>query len=318
MTKKYNNGITKIITGMNGANAWARALSILEEQPEIIAGEDYMGNGAKMTKDANFVFEFDKAAIEGIMSGKVHAAFEFGELSRKAYIDEFTYRFVKHNWTLPEKYQFVYNYMDRFINYPMLSSNFVYQNNVRPMYIPDQKYYQKYNGKLVNGVYEGDFTGGFDQLKWVHDAIRADGISRRHKIITWIPQIDCFNVSPPCLEEIFLRVRVPKSEWDCYNRGEIPLEAHIDYRSWDIPRAFPSNLYGLTNMINNYICGNLNEGNEHILDSEGNPLRLNVDAIDREFKLTRLKCDGKASHSYEDSYPLFRRANHLKASYFDD
>jgi thymidylate synthase len=120
-------------------------------------------------------------------------------------------------------------------------------------------------------------------------------------MITWIPMIDCFSTSPPCLQRIFLRVLVPKTEWHKYP-GYIPVEVHIDYRSWDVFGGQPSNLFGLLRMLYRYVFGNLTKETEYIRDVEGNPTRINDDGNIIDFKIVRVVCFGDAAHIYEDAY----------------
>jgi len=300
------------IKGRDSIGTWTRVMQLLMQQHEIIAGEDYIGS-ASMTRDAHIVLELDEEAIEEIYNGAVHPAFESGERSRNIYEKEFTYFFVYNNWHMDEKYKFVYNYMDRFINYP-IPIDFAYQGTPLSLHIPEE--------------YVNFWTNGFDQLKWIHDAIRKDGISRRHQIITWIPAIDCFNTSPPCAQRIWIRVLVPKSEWHKYPDG-IPVETHLGYRSWDVARALPSNLYGLVRMLYRYVFGNVTPDTEYIrdidgkfvpleelvedpilhnivYDKDGNSAHLN-NSSKPDFKIVRLVCDGDAGHIYEDSYPLINK-----------
>jgi thymidylate synthase len=280
------NGKTFLIEGKNNVDAWGRAIKLISQQPDIISGEDYTGN-AKNTKDCNLIIVLDDEAVEDIVEGKVHPAFEQGKQAMDKYNEEFTYKFVKDNWEAEEKLQFVYNYFDRFINYP-LPVVFIYQGKLLELPIPE-KYYCKDR--------EGGFTGGLDQILWLHDAIRKDGISRRHEIITWIPAIDDFNDNPPCLQRIWIRVLVPKEEWSKYN-GNIPVEVHVEYRSWDVGRAMPSNLYGLINMLYRYIFGNLTEENEY-KNGVLNPYNH------IEFKIVKLVLFGNSCHVYEDNRSIF-------------
>lgn len=296
-----------IIDGRTAANTWARTLHLLNQQSEIVAGDGFEGHD-NMTKDACVLLDLDEDAIEEILSGQVHPNFQTGPQSRMAYALEFTYRFVKDNWKAEEKKKFDYNYMDRFINYP-IPTQFCYQGKWFEKQIP-VKYTTRYS-ECKNGEFD---TGGIDQLKIIHDKLRDEGISRRHQIITWIPYIDLFTDEDPCAQRIWIRCLVPKSEWYKYP-GCIPVEAHIMYRSWDIPGAWPSNLFGLLNCINRYICGNITEENEllnkntmQILTTEDSfeDAIFNSD-INQEFKIVSVKCMGNAGHGYYSSYDLMNK-----------
>jgi len=287
--KLYFDGKTFLIEGRNTSQSWVRALKLIAQQQEIIAGEDYLGN-AKMTKDANITIVLDNDAVEDIRNADyLHPAFEQGILAIKEYDKEFTYDFVKNNWEKPEKYQFVYNYMDRFINYP-IPTVFIYQGKLLEFNIPEKYFCRNRDGGL---------TGGLDQLKCIHDAIRT-GISRRTQLITWIPAIDDFNPNPPCLQRIWIRVLAPKYEWSKYS-NQIPVEVHISYRSWDFGRAILSNLYGLINCLYRYVLGNLTEDTE-----------MKGDEINKynytEFSIEKLVLSGDSCHVYEDNYSIFTKA----------
>jgi thymidylate synthase len=279
---------TFLISGRNTADSWERAIRIISQQPEIVAGEDYVGT-AKKTRDCTLLIELDEEAVEEILNCEVHPAFEQGKQAIEEYAKEYTYSFVKNSWELPEVQKFDYNYMDRLVNYPIPLS-FRYNGNILELDIPEQ-----YLTKDKNGV----FTGGIDQIKIVHDAIRKDGISRRHELITWIPAIDLFNSNPPCAQRLWIRVLVEKSEYIKYrSSGGIPVEVAIEYRSWDIGRAILSNLYGICTMLNKYIFSNITEFNE-IKNGE-----LNTN-YRPEYKIHKLKLFGNACHVYEDSYNIF-------------
>lgn len=318
----YANRSSHFVTGRSGADSWYKLMQLLDMQTEIPAGDNFGGRD-NMTKDMNVTVELDKEAIDEILSGVVHPIFEMGEQGRKAYEVEFTYFFVVNNWHMDEKLKFVYNYMDRFINSPKPNPDFIYQGDKITINIPEE-----YNTR--DPLAGNRLTGGYDQIKWLHDAIRNDGISRRHQITTWIPAIDCFNTSPPCLQRVWARALVPKSEWHKYT-GCIPIEAHIDYRSWDVGRAMPSNLYGLFSMIDRYICGNITMDNEFVTDTgkpvpitklkmeegmgvagitdeDGHPVIINKD-IQREFVLERAVLFGDAAHVYRSAYD---RAKNIK------
>lgn len=326
----YDERSSHLITGRSSSDSWYKAMQLLDVQSEITAGDEFGGKD-NMTKDMNMLIELDEEAIDEILNCVVHPAFEIGVQGRKAYEVEFTYFFVYNNWHMDEKLKFVYNYMDRFLNYPTPNNSFMYQGNL-------------FGESAIPAEYDtvdpftGQFTGGFDQLKWLHDKLRTDGISRRHQIITWIPVIDDFNVSPPCLQRIWIRALVPKAEWYKYP-GCIPLEAHIDYRSWDIGRAIPSNLYGLFSMLDRYICGNLTKDNEFVYVDSGEPVPFNelkliegmgVDGIvgksgravtvnkdfPRDFKIVRGVLYGDAAHCYSSAYGIAKNIKPASSPFY--
>ena len=202
--------------------------------------------------------------------------------------------------------------MDRFINYP-IPTQFYYQGDWFDKSIPIQ-YRTKH---LICGESEF-YTGGLDQIKIIHDKLREDGISRRHQIITWIPYIDLFTNEDPCAQRIWVRSLVSKNQWYKYP-GCIPIEVHIMYRSWDIPGAWPSNLYGILNCINKYICGNITEENEFLNKNTMLPLTAEDDFEDaifnpdikQEFKIVSVKCVGNAGHSYYSYYDLINEVKQI-------
>lgn len=300
-----------IIDNRTSINTWARTLHLLTQQTEIIAGDEFLGND-NMTKDACIFLDLDEEAVEEILLGNVHPKFQMGSKARMKYALEFTYRFVKDNWNADKTKKFDYNYMDRFINYPMLNQ-FYYQGELIDDSIPI-----KYKTKHSNCTQNDFYTGGIDQIKIIHDKLREEGISRRHQIITWIPTIDLFTKEDPCLQRLWIRCLVPKSQWYKYPEC-IPLEVHIMYRSWDIPGALPANLYALLNCINRYICGNLTEENELLHKDTLQYLNIKdkfEDAIfnsniQQEFKIVNVKCIGNAGHGYYSYYDLMNKVKQI-------
>lgn len=311
MTQNYPNIPKTIhITGMSNPDTWAGLMRLLMRQKELLAGENFGGN-ADMTRCANIVLEFDDEAVEEIYKGIIHPAFETKSGGLQGYEREFTYYFVREQETIEEKKQFIYNYMSRFTDAPIPASNYLYQGKPIKLDIPSE---------YIRA------SGGFDQVKWLHDVIRKDGISRRHQMITWIQVVDCFTTSPPCLQRIWVEVLVPKSEWYKYLDG-VPVEVHIDYRSWDVARALPSNLYGLIRMLYRYIFGNLTPDTEYVTedgitvklddivtddkgvirDKQGAPLHINNEGNKIDFKIVRLVCYGDNGHIYNDSYDLVKK-----------
>jgi hypothetical protein len=124
-----------------------------------------------------------------------------------------------------------------------------------------------------------------------------------------------------CLQRIWVEILVPKSEWYKYP-GCIPVDVHIEYRSWDLDRAMPSNLYGLTHMLYRYVFGNLTPDTEYIRVKDGKPVKQenlmndgeNIrdketgvvckidDTYKRDFKIMRIACHGDNGHVYNDCY----------------
>jgi len=73
---------------------------------------------------------------------------------------------------------------------------------------------------------------------------------------TWIPSIDAFSESPPCLQRIWMTLI-----------DESSIEIHLDWRSRDLFGAWHVNLIALINMINRDIAMPLNCKIARIIDS---------------------------------------------------
>jgi len=153
------------------------------------------------------------------------------------------------------KQGFEYNYLDRMINYPIISSTV---------------------GKLLSllGYYHKSNQREFiDQLKVIREniakRIEKGGeclVSNRDQAITWIPDRDMFvSEDQPCLQRIqFFVYEYPDLEysrntyitseslknWDT-KKGKA--EFHVSWRSRDLFAAWNSNMVGLIKMLNKEI-----------------------------------------------------------------
>jgi thymidylate synthase len=77
---------------------------------------------------------------------------------------------------------------------------------------------------------------GINQIDYIVEKLRDTGFSRRAQAITWIPKIDMWAESPPCLQRVWCTVRD--------NR----LVMHTTWRSRDIFRAMHMNMLAMTEL----------------------------------------------------------------------
>lgn len=227
---------TIFINDYSFINSWAVGIKQLNELATIIRANDKAEGHIVMTKDVKMIVELDRAAISQIKHKVVHPLYPLKNSAIDKYCDQFTYDYVAEQMALPEgdTGKFEYTYMERFVNYPAMFP--ITDNSLKSII------------RRLLGVKH--ISGSIDQIKWLHDAIREDGISRRHQITTWIPQKDIASRDPPCLQRIQLRRLSSKYE---PSNGKIPVEGQIDFRSRDFYGAFPSNEIALVNMLNKYI-----------------------------------------------------------------
>jgi thymidylate synthase len=88
----------------------------------------------------------------------------------------------------------------------------------------------------------------YDQLDNLRDSVlkqKETGIqSNRNQALTWDKNKNSFkDDSPPCLQIIWIK----------WHPGDL-LDVHIVWRSRDAWHALPSNMAGITNMINEYVA----------------------------------------------------------------
>lgn len=121
----------------------------------------------------------------------------FGEKAMEKYVEELL---------VGCENEFVYTYHDRLFGYPFS----------RP----------KDDGK----------TYRLDQINEVIVNLHKNPTSRRAQAITWIPPLDLFSDSPPCLQRIQFLIR----------GGKLNMQA--DFRSRDILSAMGPNMYALTRL----------------------------------------------------------------------
>jgi thymidylate synthase len=83
--------------------------------------------------------------------------------------------------------------------------------------------------------------GVIDQLEFIQQQLKKGRFeSRRLQAITWIPEIDAKeeNEEPPCLQRLW-----------CYAYPNKTLDVHINYRSWDIMKAYEANLNAILFLV---------------------------------------------------------------------
>jgi thymidylate synthase len=168
--------------------------------------------GSKVTsKDMCSKITLHGNAIGQMLNSDLHKDFPTKGKHCGVYITEYDRKWVAEQNALPEgdNRRFIYNYMDRFINYPYKEDELI-----------------------------------IDQLKQLRENMKTCGISRRQQIITWQPVKDMFSVSPPCLQRIWIRELEEDPE-----DGQANTEVHFDWRSRDLFGAWMSNYVGLMNML---------------------------------------------------------------------
>lgn len=238
-----------VISDKNFANSWAYACRYIMRDGIKIRREDDYDGPLPYTMDADVTIILDKEAVGEVMDGKTHPQFPTKTNSLDAYKREYTYEYVEEHNNLPLEDQFSYLYMDRFINYPTS------------------------DGKTI------------DQLEKLAENIRRHGISRRHQMITWIPEIDLFSQSPPCLQRIQVRPLMSKYELTPVGKKR-PLEVELNFRSRDIYGAYPSNEIGILYMLDTYVCQN-------------------------DFEIVRVIDKSKSGHVYERDWDEANNINYL-------
>ncbi len=181
----------------------------------------------------------------------LHPNFPTRELHLAEYVKQWD---REYDW---RKQGFEYNYMNRLVNYPVISVD-----SERQFQNLHDNYYKK-----------SEQTRFIDQLKVIRENIAkriAKGgdclVSNRDQVITWIPDRDMFVYEDqPCLQRIqFFVYEYPNLEysknmietseslknWDI-KKGKA--EFHVEWRSRDGFAAWNSNMVGLITMLNKEI-----------------------------------------------------------------
>ena len=159
----------------------------------------------------------EQSAVKQVLDGvnylpKYGKQFPFGTKFIEYYIDEYSVQYIEEQEALEEgsKKKFTYTYYDRFKRYPTSKG------------ILDQ----------VEALREN-----------VGKQIESNFFSNRHQMITWIPEIDTFSASPPCLQRVWISLIENNF-----------IEVHLDWRSRDLYGAWHVNLVAIINMINRDIA----------------------------------------------------------------
>lgn len=150
------------------------------------------------------------------------------------------------------KQGFEYNYMNRFISYPVVN---IHEKDkvLSGGYYQNLDYYNKSNG----------FYDFIDQLKVIREniakRIEKGGeclVSNRDQVITWVPDRDLFVAEDqPCLQRIqffvykypFFEGSIKHPENNVYYKGKA--EFHVSWRSRDLYAAWNSNMIALIKML---------------------------------------------------------------------
>ena len=217
----------ELVEGYDFHNSYAASIFRIMKNGDTIRASDELP--ITLTKDVTLIIELDRNAIKQIEAGDTHPKCPLGKQAIEAYVNEYTYEYVRQHNALPEDQQFDYLYMDRFINYPMDTRGITH----------------------------------FDQLEMLAQNIRHDGINRRHQMITWIPWKDSIAKNPPCLQRIQMRVLDNPEVRQAKRDDGVPInvETQFDWRSRDIYGAWQPNEIGLFSMLNKYVC----KGEYHII-----------------------------------------------------
>jgi thymidylate synthase len=150
-------------------------------------------------------------------------------------------------------------------------------------------YFQRFTGFPCIMVMDGkggwaaiDKNLPFNQLEWVRgELMKGRTDSKRLNIATWIPGMDNFIDSCPCLQRMWF-----------YPHGDYTLDVSITYRSWDWYKGAGSNIVGLMYMVD-----------EHILKGT-------------KFRLGKVIMHGDNVHVYEQDWQQAKEYT-LKGSFMD-
>ncbi|MDD4358529.1 MAG: thymidylate synthase [Candidatus Pacebacteria bacterium] len=190
--------------------AWAKLLKqgLRNERP-VVFGD--IKDPKTLRGEIRSMVVLEGNAIDQILNGVEvlgnDPRFKFGPGYVQMYVNEYTMEYVGQQRSLPDghKKKFSYTYYDRFRYYPTP-------------------------------------TGSFDQIealkKNLGEAIENGIFSNRHQMITWIPWIDAYSNSPPCLQRVWVTLVDEKS-----------LATRLDWRSRDLYGAWHVNLVAVANML---------------------------------------------------------------------
>ena len=161
----------------------------------------------KPIRDSCAVVELTGNAIDQIIAGDLHPQSPFRHT--KEYCRTFTYDYQKEYMKKSETEKFSYTYFDRLT-----------QRNT------------------PNGI--------IDQLQAMKTGLKSQvdtgTPSNRNLMITWEPETDIGNSSPPCLQCINIRYE-----------GTDKVSVKLHWRSHDGYGAWQINMIGIINMLNKYV-----------------------------------------------------------------
>ena len=121
--------------------------------------------------------------------------------------------------------EYTYDYLKNYLNYPE-EKKFSYLYFERFVRYPTSMHYSNY----------------IDQISYLHESLRITNNSRQLQMITYIPEIDMWSENPPCLQRIQVR-----------QISDGVVDIHLDFRSWDVYGAMPSNIIAIIEMLINYV-----------------------------------------------------------------
>lgn len=189
------------VSGLDFHDSWACLLNnIIEEGEDIVFGSL---KEQKKARDTSQVIILEKKAIEQIEKQDIHPGYGLKKGAMQGYVDEFDRDWYKEYKKIPKDSlkKFSYLYIERLID----------------TYLDQVEFLKESLSKSIES-----------------------GISsNRNLAITWNPNIDINNESPPCFQQVWIRY---------YDPGEIDMR--IVWRSRDAFDAWPGNLVGLIKMMN--------------------------------------------------------------------
>jgi len=188
------------IEAIDFPNAWvALCKTIAFEGDERVIGG---GQERKTIKDAVTITVLREQACQQVLQKVIHSKNPFKRVDE--YLNEFTRIWLLEYYTRPKKEQFVYTYIDR------LTSEILFS---------------------------------MDQLHVLKEELATQMkeviTSNRVQAITWIPSMDCYSRTPPCLQRVVVRYL-----------GKYEVDLHLTWRSRDCYNAWAVNVVALADCIN--------------------------------------------------------------------
>lgn len=221
-------------------NAWARAVrAVLRDGKPMIIGDV---SEPKPIRDACVSFELTGSAIRQIERRELHSQFPFQHID--PYCEEYTREFLEEYVKKPEEEKFSYLYFELLTMYS--AGAFIEQVEQLCQDLISQRETDILSNsleQLVSYIKRMAKEEFIDQIEWLRQNLaeqKETGISsNRCQAITWQPKIDLGNVSPPCLQRIWIR----------YLDGN-DVEVHLSWRSRDLYTAWQANIIAVIDMLN--------------------------------------------------------------------